>query len=101
MRQQMVLVVRQLRGMSNVDRVTRENLPTRLSDTELAAAARRARFPYKTGTYFVTGHNLYYIVDFLEHELDPSFLIEDCHTNRKKWVQKSSLIRMKKEVISP
>jgi hypothetical protein len=97
------MVMHQLRGMLRVERDTRENPLTRLANMESAVvnSATRVKFPYKVGTYFVTGHNLYYIVDFLEHEEDPSFLIEDCHDNKKKWVVKSSLVRMKKEVILP
>lgn len=86
--------------MLRVEQDTKGSLPTRLSDTHVEAV-KRVKFPYQIGTYFKTGANLYYIVDILEHELDPSFLIEDCSTNKKKWVVKSSLIRMKKEVILP
>ena len=93
----------QLRGMLRVEQDSRENPLTRLANMEQTVlnSSTRVKFPYKIGTYFATGNNLYFIVDYLEHEKDPTFLIENCHSGLKKWIEKSMLIRMRKEVITP
>lgn len=75
-----------------MEQVTRGNPPTRPSN-------RNGPFPYKAGTYFTMGHNLYYIVELDKPAL--TVLVEDCYSNKRKWISKGSLGRTQKEVILP
>lgn len=51
------------------------------------------------GTYFVSGQNLYHIEGYMNNE--DLTLLEDCYTNKRKWVASESLTRTRKEVIKP